>query len=287
MATALPQSRTPEGAAGLAALLADPAHGVVALDFDGTLAPIVDRPEDSRPAPGAVEALAAISAQVAAVAIITGRAAATAVALGGFDRAAGLDRLVVLGQYGAERWEAATGEMVPATPAPGLERARTELAGLVGAPQVPAGVEVEDKGVALGVHLRRTADPAAAAAALRPALEDLAARTGLVVEPGRMVLELRAPGVDKGSALRRFVHEQGGRSVLFAGDDLGDLAAFEAVRGLRAEGISGVTVCSASDEVSELSRVADLVVDGPAGVVALLVQVTELIQGNEAGRPSR
>ncbi|MDX6229983.1 MAG: trehalose 6-phosphate phosphatase [Frankiales bacterium] len=280
MSAPLPRSRTPEGAAGLAALLTDPAHAVVAVDFDGTLAPIVDRPEDARPAPGALEALAAISTQVAAVAIITGRAAETAVLLGGFDRADGLGRLVVLGQYGAERWEATTGQLVPATPPPGLEQARTELAALVVAPHVPAGVEVEDKGVALGVHLRRTADPAGAAALLRPALDDLAARTGLVVEPGRMVLELRAPGVDKGSALRRFVREQGGRSVLFAGDDLGDLAAFEAVRSLRAEGISGVTVCSASDEVSELSRQADVVVDGPAGVVALLGQLAEMIKRN-------
>jgi trehalose 6-phosphate phosphatase len=273
----LPRSSTPEGTAGLAALLADPAHAVVALDFDGTLAPIVDRPEDSRPVPGALEALARISAQVAAVAIITGRAAATAVTLGGFANAPGLGRLVILGHYGAERWEAATGDIVPAEQPAGLQRARAEIADLVASSNVPAGVEVEDKGVALGVHLRRTADPAAAAAVLRPALEDLAARTGLVVEPGRMVLELRAAGVDKGSALSRFVHEQGGRSVLFAGDDLGDLAAFEAVRQLRAQGLGGVTVCSVSDEVSELARQADLVVDGPAGVVALLEGLAEMI----------
>lgn len=274
----LPRSATPEGTAGLAALLTDPRHAIVALDFDGTLAPIVDRPEDSRPAPGALAALAQISAEVAAVAIITGRSAATAVVLGGFDRAAGLDRLVVLGHYGAERWEAATGDVTAADQPPGLELARTEIAALVLRPEVPAGVEVEDKGVALGIHLRRTADPAAAAAVLRPALADLAARTRLVVEPGRMVLELRAPGVDKGAALRRFVHEQGGRSVLFAGDDLGDLAAFDAVRGLRAEGLSGVTVCSISDEVSELRAQADVVVEGPAGVVALLRALAELIR---------
>jgi trehalose 6-phosphate phosphatase len=276
----LPSSRTPEGAAGLAALLTDPGHAIVALDFDGTLAPIVERPEDSRPLPGALAALAQISAEVAAVAIITGRAAATAVVLGGFDRAPGLDRLVILGHYGAERWEAATGDVIPAAPPPGLEQARVEVAQLVLGPQVPAGVEVEDKGVALGIHLRRTVDPTAAAMALRPALDALAARTGLVVEPGRMVLELRAPGVDKGSALRRFVHQYGGRSVLFAGDDLGDVAAFEAVRELRAEGLSGVTVCSASEEVSELRDVADIVVDGPAGVVDLLTLLADMIKKN-------
>ena len=276
----LPRSSTPQGTAGLAALITDPSHAVIALDFDGTLAPIVDRPEDSRPAPGALEALALIASHVAAVVVITGRAAATAVALGRFDRAPGLERLVILGQYGAERWEAATGTMVAADQPPGLEQARAELADLVLRRDVPAGVEVEDKGVALGVHLRRTADPVAAAAGLRPALEDLAARTGLVVEPGRMVLELRAPGVDKGSALVRFVHDNGGRCVLFAGDDLGDLTAFAAVRDLRSEGLSGVTVCSASDEVSELQAQADVVVDGPAGVVALLAGLAGMITKN-------
>lgn len=278
MFASLPRSSTPEGTAGLAALLTDPTHAVVALDFDGTLAPIVERPEDSRPAPGALAALAQIAAEVAAVVVITGRSAATAVVLGGFDRAVGLDRLVILGQYGAERWEAATGEMTSAEQPPGLEQARTALATLLLGPHVPAGVELEDKGVALGVHLRRTDDPAAAFAALRRPLEDLAARTGLVVEPGRMVLELRAPGSDKGGALRDFVHEQGGRSVLFAGDDLGDLAAYAAVRELRSEGLSGVTVCAASDEVSQLQDEADLVVDGPAGVVALLSSLARMIK---------
>jgi trehalose 6-phosphate phosphatase len=274
----LPRSATPQGTAALAALLTDPAHAVIGLDFDGTLAAIVARPEDSRPYPGAIEALAELAAQVGSVVIVTGRSAATAVVLGGFDRAIGLDNLVILGAYGAERWEAVTGEITPAPQPAGLEQARRELSAVIVEPHIPVGVEVEDKGVALGVHLRRTEDPAAAAAALRPGLDALAARTGLVVEPGRMVLELRAPGIDKGSALRRFVRERGGRSVLFAGDDLGDLAAFAAVRDLRDHGVPGVTVCSASDEVSELAASADIVVDGPAGVVRLLLTLARMIR---------
>ena len=277
LAASAPSPRTPEGGAGLSALLRDPAHALLALDFDGTLAPIVDRPEDSRPAAGALDALARVAAAVDAVVIITGRSAATAVALGGFDGAPGLERLVVLGQYGAERWDATTGEIEPARQPAGLEQARRELFGLITAPHVQVGVEVEDKGVALAVHFRRTVDPVEAAASLRAGIDDLAARTGLVVEPGRMVLELRAPGVDKGSALRRFVVERDARSVLFAGDDLGDLAGFEAVRGLREVGVAGVTVCAASAETSALAAQADIVVDGPPGVVALLAWLAEMI----------
>ncbi|MDQ3431563.1 MAG: trehalose-phosphatase, partial [Actinomycetota bacterium] len=90
------------------------------------------------------------------------------------------------------------------------------------------------------------------------------------LEPGRMVLEIRPPGMDKGAALRALVQERAARAVLFAGDDLGDLAAYDAVQGMRAEGVAGLLVCSASAEVGELAERADVVVDGPAGVVDLL-----------------
>ncbi|BEP14387.1 trehalose-phosphatase [Acidothermaceae bacterium B102] len=277
LAASAPAPRTPEGGAGLTAVLRDPFRAIVALDFDGTLAPIVDRPEDSRPAEGALAALARVASEVGSVVIITGRSAATVVALAGLDQAPGLGSLVVLGQYGAERWDASTGVTRPAAQPPGLEQARSELFGLITAPHIQVGVEVEDKGVALAVHFRRTVDPVEAAASLRAGIDDLAARTGLVVEPGRMVLELRAPGVDKGSALRRFVVERDARSVLFAGDDLGDLAAFDAVRGLRDVGVAGVTVFAASSETSALGEAADVVVDGPAGMVALLSWLAEMI----------
>jgi trehalose 6-phosphate phosphatase len=134
----------------------------------------------------------------------------------------------------------------------------------------PEGTWVEDKGSAVAVHTRRTTDPVAALAALTEPLAGLAAETGLVVEPGRMVIELRAPGMDKGAALTALVAERKAGAVLFAGDDLGDLAAFGAVRALRGGGHPGVTVCSASGEVSALAAEADLVVDGPGGVAALL-----------------
>jgi trehalose 6-phosphate phosphatase len=277
MVDGLPPARTPEGAAGLTALVSDPSRTVVALDFDGTLAPIVPRPEDARPVAGALEALARLATVVDSVVIVTGRAATTAVVLGGLDRAVGLQGLVVLGQYGAERWEAATGRYVEAEPPAGLERARDELSMVIASPDIPNGVEIEDKRIALGVHLRRTQDPDATARLLRPRLDELAERNGLVVEPGRMVLELRAAGVDKGWALQGFVHERDARVVLFAGDDLGDLAAFAAVGSLRAEGLSGVTVCAESAEVTALRDRADLVVDGPEGVVALLTALADVI----------
>jgi trehalose 6-phosphate phosphatase len=63
-------------------------------------------------------------------------------------------------------------------------------------------------------------------------------------------------------------HDAGG--VLFAGDDLGDLEAFEAVRALRDGGLPALLVCSGSEEQEALAELADVVVDGPGGVLDLL-----------------
>jgi trehalose 6-phosphate phosphatase len=66
------------------------------------------------------------------------------------------------------------------------------------------------------------------------------------------------------------VNERLARAVLVAGDDVGDIPAFEAVAAMRGRGIAGLTVCSGSAEVTELAELSDLVLDGPAGVVAFL-----------------
>jgi trehalose 6-phosphate phosphatase len=271
----VPEPVTVEGAAGVTALLADPAHAVVALDFDGTLAPIVADPAAARPHPGAVPALARLAPHLDSVAIVTGRPAAIAVEYCGFANLPDLERLMVLGHYGLERWEAATGEVVRPELPPGVEAVRQELPALLAHLDAPAGIWVEDKGAALAVHTRRSADPSAALELLAPALAGLARRHGLVVEPGRMVLELRPPGMDKGVALRAYIASRAARCVLFAGDDLGDLAAYDALETLRQEGMATIKVCSGSTEVRELADRADLVVDGPAGVVALLEALAE------------
>ncbi|MCC9158712.1 trehalose-phosphatase [Streptomyces parvulus] len=266
----LPTPATEAGRAGLDALLAEPGRAVVALDFDGTLAPIVADPDRARAHPDAVPALAALTPQLAAVVVITGRPAEVAVRYGGFADVPGLDHLVVLGHYGAERWDAATGTLSTPEPHPGLAPVRAELPDLLERSGAGAGTWTEEKGHAVAVHTRRAPDPQAAFEALRVPLTELAARHGLIVEPGRMVLELRPPGMDKGAALRAYVRDTGAASVLYAGDDLGDLPAFAAVDVLRSEGTPGLLVCSGSDEVPDLRKGADLVVDGPTGVVRLL-----------------
>ncbi|MFE5919773.1 trehalose-phosphatase [Streptomyces sp. NPDC056468] len=264
----LPTPTTQPGRDGLAAILTLPARSLIALDFDGTLAPIVPDPEKARAHPDAIPALAALAPKVASVAVITGRPAEVAVKYGGFADTPGLEHLVVLGHYGAERWDAVSGEVTAPDPHPGVAAARAALPDLL--ESAAPGTWIEDKGHALAVHTRRAPDPQGTFDALRAPLTDLATRNGLIVEPGRMVLELRPPGMDKGVALSDYVRELGAESVLYAGDDLGDLPAYAAVDKLRSDGTPGLLVCSGSEEVTELSEKADIVVEGPEGVVRLL-----------------
>jgi trehalose 6-phosphate phosphatase len=261
----LPSPRSEAGREGLAALLRAPGRALIALDYDGTLAPIVSDPMAARPHPGAVPALRRLAPLAGTLAVITGRPAREALAIGGLDQVPGL---IVLGQYGRQRWEAGT---LTAPPAPaGVDMARRELPAVLAAAGAPEGTWTEDKGDAMAVHTRRAAEPERALELLRAPLAGLAARTGLELQPGRMVIELRPPGGDKGVALSELRAERGSLAVMYCGDDLGDIPAFEAVAELRAEGIPGLAVCSGSAEVTALAGLADLVVDGPDGVAALL-----------------
>ncbi len=273
---ALPGYRpsTKAGRRGLAALLADPAQALVAMDFDGTLAPIIADPTQSRPLPQATSALHALAPLIGTLAIITGRSAPTAVEYGSFDQVPGM---IVLGHYGRQRWQA--GQLTSPPPPPGLAVARDQLPAVLAGARAPAGTWVEDKGDALVVHTRRTADPAGALEQLRPSLLRLAVQTGLHGESGRQVIELRPEGADKGKTLQELSAEKSRSAVVFAGDDVGDQPAFETIRRLQSAGQPALAVCSRSPEVPELAEQADLVVDGPEGVAALLTDLAKALSG--------
>jgi trehalose 6-phosphate phosphatase len=274
----LPQPRTAAGVRALEAIIRSPGETVVGLDFDGTLAPIVDDPEHAYADRAAVEALGRLAERVRAVVVITGRPVRTAVRLGGFDLVPGLDTMVVLGQYGVERWNADGDDYVLPPEPPEMAAVADELPGLLA--RLGLGeARIEHKGRAIGVHTRSLSDPEGAFAKLAEPVHALAEGHCLRVEPGRHVWEIRAPGVDKGAALRSFVSEVGARLVIFAGDDLGDLPAFDAVRQLRDQGIEGLLICSASYEEDALVRIADVILDGPKGVAGWLTALADLLNG--------
>jgi trehalose 6-phosphate phosphatase len=232
------------------------------MDFDGTIAPIVEDPAAARPLPGIVDLLGPLADRYAAVALVSGRPATY---LASHAAAPGVR---YLGMYGLE--EIVEGRVLVD---PRLEAAQPAVAAarrdLAADPAVTAsGAHIEDKRYAVAVHTRRVADPARWAGPIGEAAARVAAARDLEVVPGRLVWELR-PQVrsDKGDAVRRVADESGARRLLVAGDDLGDLPAFAVAE--QAGGGLRVAVGSA-EAPAELLDAADLVVDGPEGVRDLL-----------------
>ncbi|UMG93470.1 trehalose-phosphatase [Nocardioides sp. TF02-7] len=275
-----------EGEHRYAALVRAAPRAVVGLDFDGTLAPIVEDPTQARIHPDAADVLVDLAREVAAIAVITGRPARQALDLGGLEevgdavQAAGRE-LFLFGQYGNERWSSSHRRIVGPRPPRGLATFERDLPrALRQADAVDA--YVEDKGLAVAVHTRRLPDPRGAFDRLLPVLRDLADRNGLVTEPGRNVVEVRSPGSDKGQVVEKLAHDLDARGFLFAGDDLGDLDAFEAVAELEKRDVATLRVCSASAEESALQPLADVVVDGPEGVLGLLCRFRDDIRAAAA-----
>lgn len=247
----------------LAPIVLAPASSVVLVDFDGSLAPIVDDPDAAVPLPAARRGLAALAGRVGRVGVVSGRPAE-------FLRAAlALDGVELVGQYGLERIVDGT-VVVDARVEPYCATVATVAAE---AERALAGLHVERKGdVAVAIHWRQ--QPGRAAEARRWA-EDAAAASGLEVHPGRMVAELRPPvPVDKGSAVELLC--AGMRVALFAGDDRGDLAAFDALDRLVAGGALDHAVrvgVRSPEEPPEVVARADVHVDGPEGLAALLANL--------------
>lgn len=272
------QFTSPEAERRYAALAAAASRTVVGLDFDGVLSPIVEDPSEAHIHREAREVLIGLAEVVRAIAVVTGRPARQALALGDLDEVGAEigdlgKELFVFGQYGNERWSSTQRRIVSPRPPHGLSTFQRELPGVLRRADAAAAY-VEEKGLAVAVHTRRLSDPVATRDRLLEPLAELAGRHGLVLEPGRNVIEVRSPGMSKGRAVETLVEEQQAGGFLFAGDDLGDLDAFAAVEELRAQGMPTLLVCSLSDEESALAARADVLVKGPAGVLDLLRRLT-------------
>lgn len=273
-----------EAEARYAAFVDAASSAVVGLDFDGTLAPIVDDPSQAHIHPEAARALIDLAEVVGTVAIVTGRPARQVLALGALDDLGDViasrgRRLQIFGQYGAERWDSTHRVIRTPRPPSGLATLERELPRLLrnaGA----ADAFVEDKGLAVAVHTRRLEDPVGAYERLLPALQELAAKHHLVLEPGRAVIEVRSGAVDKGRVITELVRTTEARGVLFVGDDLGDVEALHAVGDCITRGLAGVRACVRNPEVSELVGLADVVLEGPDGVIAFLRTLVEDVRAH-------
>jgi trehalose 6-phosphate phosphatase len=240
-------------------------------DIDGTLAPIVSRPEDARVPDATRDLLRQLAAKGVKVALITGRRLKTA------QRTAGLDDVAYAAQYGLTVWMDGRTET-----APGLaeyealaRKAENDLRPLS---QTLPGVQVVNKEGLLAIHYRRAEGPGAREAILRAVGRSQAAQRFLVLE-GRMVVELRPPiRADKGTALEMLVRRLGVKGVICLGDDVMDIDMFAALRRLRAEGLAGATIAAASREAApEVEQAADYTVEGPEGMQWLLSEMVRAL----------
>ena len=227
-------------------------HAGILLDFDGTLSPIVARPELAGPAPGAREVLRDLVPRYAVVAVVTGRRA---------EEVADLLSVPGVRYEGLYGLEGAAPELLLAL-LPEVERA---------AAAVP-GAWVENKGASVAVHYRQAPDPSRARVELLATLEPVAAASGMTVLEGKMVVELVPRDRPlKGGAVERIAGELHLEAALYAGDDTADLNAFAALDRLQAAGVATAKVAVRGAETpDELVATADRVVDGPEGLVALL-----------------
>lgn len=236
---------------------AAPATAAVMLDFDGTLAPIVDDPARAVPVDGAVEVLAALAGRLGVVAVVSGRPAAYLA-----ERLHGASGVVLAGLYGLER--VVGGRIVESPEAARWGREAGALADRAQT-EAPAGVLVERKGPVVALHVRTAPEH-------QGWIDHFAQReadaTGMVAHPGRMSVELRPPsGGDKGAVVAEL--GAGLSAVSFFGDDRGDLPAFAALGELRGRGATTLAVAVDSPEAPpELLAAADVVVDGPPAVLA-------------------
>ena len=246
----------------LAPFRARPERAGVLTDFDGTLSPIVPDPAAARPLPEAAALLHRLADRYERVAVVSGRPAEFLVHHLGLS---GGGRLYAVGLYGMEY---AQGGIVTTRPDAEEWRAVVDTVAREAEEQAPFGVLVERKGLSVTLHYRTAPEEAAWA---RRFAEDTAGRTGLVVHPARMSDELRPPvPVDKGRVVADLC--EGLEAACFIGDDVGDLPAFEALdRIAAARDLHVLKVVAGSAELpAELATAADVVVDGPAGAVAVL-----------------
>jgi trehalose 6-phosphate phosphatase len=197
------------------------------LDLDGTLAPIAERPDDVQADPRRTRLLEALERRLEGrLAVVSGRT------LADIDRILEGRITCVAAVHGLVRRDC-DGTLHEAQPHAGLLKAARALRAF--AARDP-GLIIEEKGPSVALHFRMARGRAAEARLLA---RRLAAETGLVLQSGDMVEELRTPGPDKGDSIRAFMQTPRfrGAQPVFAGDDATDEHGFQEVHALGGFGV--------------------------------------------------
>lgn len=250
--------------ARLEPILVDPGRAGLFCDFDGTLSEIIDQPDLARPAEGSAALLGDLARSIGLVGVLSGRPVE-------FLRSFFPDAVLLAGLYGLETVTEGVRRDHP------LGGAWREVIDDVASSSIahgPPGMHVEEKGLSLTLHFRTHPE---LEPDVRAFAEKQGARSGLQVRNARMSYELHPPiAVDKGTALLELSKDLS--TVCFIGDDVGDLPAFDALDELAARSVSVIRVAvRSSEESSELIGRADVLVDGPRGVRALLEELRDAL----------
>jgi trehalose 6-phosphate phosphatase len=249
-------------------LRADPGHGAVLLDIDGTLAPIVRHATDAHVPEATRTLLIEIAKRYRLVGCVSGRRALTA------RQIVAIGTIAYVGNHGGEllRPGGTVPELDPDVVA-WRERVREFADRVYSTEHQRMRVRSEDKDAIAAFHWRGAPDEDAAAAMVKE-IAELAQAEGLAVHWGRKVLEVRPPvALDKSIGVTALLRGQPVDTAVYVGDDTTDLDAFRGLRALVRSGDlkSAVCVAVSSDEApAELSQQADLIIDGTSGVRGLL-----------------
>ncbi len=259
----------------LAPLLAGAAKTAIFLDLDGTLAPIVPRPDDVAIPADISRLIRTLSHNYLAVTIVSGRPAT------GAKRIVGNSELAYIGNHGFETMLPGHAVVVCEDAQPYLPRIRELIEFARKVEEFPEmGIWVEDKTATMSLHFRRAEDPEQALAFIRerffPKVEELE----LAVSEGRKVIEVRPPvPVNKGVAVGALLDRLECRQAIYIGDDTTDVDALKEMRKRsRRKDYIMVGVGVISDEMpAELPKSADLLVERTSGVE----QVLQILAGEE------
>jgi trehalose 6-phosphate phosphatase len=251
------------------AIAADPAKAGLVLDFDGVLSPIIEDPTASVMPAGVASTLSRLVRRLGLVAVISGRP------LDFLAERVSVPGIPLLGSYGIEQIRADGRRQMDPHAEAWLEKVREaswtlgeHLAGL-------PGIRIERKPVSVAVHWRQAPDQDVAADLVRRVTREVAADTGLRLEPGKLVEELRPPiDVDKGSAVVALLAAEKPKTIAYAGDDLGDIPALDAVR---AAGGYALVVGNGPETDTRLLELADQTYAGSEAFAEWLAELADVI----------
>lgn len=255
-------------------LIDEPGATIIFLDLDGTIVPIMHRPEDVVLAPAMGRLIRTLAHKYLAVAIVSGRPATEA------KRIAGNSEIAIIGNHGFETLLPGHASMVCDEAQPHVPDVRELVKYLKSLlPAVDLGITVDDKTATASIHYRRSGDPERALDFIRGKIYPLIEKLGLEAREGRMVVDVRPPvAIDKGVAVGRLMDRLNATKALYAGDDTTDVDALKELRRRRKKQVVVVGIGVISAEMpSELPRYSDLMVERVSGVETVL----QILAGEE------